>query len=208
METTLNEHLKVDESYIIKNNDYLKDLLGGRSLKRLPQDIEICSKTLKTITKISEERQMSIADVIWRLLLISDIVDDTALDAAVDFKMAGFRKTTLKVTPSAVKKFSEIAQKHNVDISVLFHVCTNLLNKNLKHADDYEYKVIEVLASQVGEIALKCDSIHKSFKKALGYYPPSVEISLLQASESLFDIGNDLRDYLDGNGWPSEWIAT
>jgi hypothetical protein len=204
METTLNEHLKVDESYIIQNNNYLKDLLGGRSLKRLPQDLEICTKTLKTITKISEKRQMSIADVVWRLLQISDIVDDDALDAEVDFKMAGFRKTSLKTTPDAIKKFTGKALKHNVETSVLLHVCTKLLIKNMKHADDYEYKVIEQLASQVGEIAYKCDSIYKSFQGALGYYPPGLEISLLQTSESLFEIGNDLRDYLNGNGWHSE----
>jgi hypothetical protein len=208
MKTNMNEHLKVDKSHLIQNKDYLKDLLGGRSLKRMPDKLEICNKTLKAINKISKKRELSTAEVVWRLLQICDIVDDTLLESAMDFKMANFQKTTLEVTPTAVKKFSKAAAKYNVEIFVLLHVCTELLISNMKHADEYEYKVIEYLISQVEDVVVNCDHIYNSFNKRLGYYPPGVETALVESSEHLFEVSRELQYYLDGKGWSPEQLAT
>jgi hypothetical protein len=186
-------------------NQLLRSLTGGISLKQIPSELKICATTYELMEKIGHERHLTQREMISRVMIMVNIVDDMILEPAVELAMAGCEKImTLDIESRELRFFKERADELNVDDYVLFHVSVEQLKHHLQLADEYEYERIENIQSNVRDLAGRAHALYNKVYDDLGYYPSVVENTLVDVHGVLHELDDDVQGYLDGKGWPGD----
>jgi hypothetical protein len=183
----------------------LRSLTGGISLKQIPSELKICVNTYESMEKIGHERHLTQREMISRVMVMVNIVDEAVLEPAVELAMGSCEKlVTLDIESRELRFFKERADELNVDDYMLFHVCVEQLKHHLQLADEYEYERIENIQSKVLTLAGDAYRLYGQVYEDLGYFPPLLENILNDVHWTLHGLDDDIQGYLDGKGWPGE----